>query len=107
MLVTPRGMPSTREPNINNPDLVAYHSGYMARSSSPKVVVCYAFDATIRQERHRTHTSIRHPTLTYVKHVVSSGVILFHPLHINDAVRSQTPILDCCLVSRELLEWVV
>jgi len=92
---------------INNPDLVACHSGYMAPSSSPKLVVCYAFNATIRQERHRAHTSIRYPTWTYVAHVVSLGVMSFHPFHINDAVRSQTPILDCGLVSREFVERLV
>lgn len=33
-----------RAPKVNKPDLVAGHSGYMARSSSPKLVVCYAFN---------------------------------------------------------------
>jgi len=51
-----------RAPNVNNPDLVACHSGYMARSSSPKLVY-YAFIATIRQERQRARappSDIRH-----------------------------------------------
>lgn len=52
-------------------------------------------------------TSIRYPTLKYVEHVVSSGVMSFHPFRVNDAVHSQTPILDSCLVSREFVERVV